>query len=396
MNAAPVPAAGRNRALWVMIADIAAPIAVYYGMRGAGASVWLALVCGAIFPAAGAVAGLLWHRRVDTMGLLVLATLAASAILSLTTGSPRALLARDGLITGAWAAYMYLSLLASGPATFIVSRPLLEGRRVYDPATRGWVRPAATSWDELWQGLPRFRRIWRVCTVIWGTAILADAIIRVIMAYTLPVGVVPGLGGALWPVTFIALQVVTNVYFYRSGFWRILRDGHDRAAAAQRHRYGTGVGTNLAMAPATAAGLSIMTHVLAPGTETSVALGKSDASRCACAIGKKRHSSPQTSSTGRSNRGISVAASRSSWGRNPAMAATKSPITRRSCNAGPPIDSARSRDRSVAVTEACPRRRMAGDRDASHSCVQIAVRAAQGSVRHSDAAFFSESGGKCS
>lgn len=64
-----------------------------------------------------------------------------------------------------------------------------------------------------------------MCTVIWGTAILADAAIRVTMAITLPVGVVPALGGALWPVTFIALQVVTNIYFARSGFWQILRDG---------------------------------------------------------------------------------------------------------------------------------------------------------------------------
>jgi hypothetical protein len=58
-----------------------------------------------------------------------------------------------------------------------------------------------------------------------ATAILADAVIRVVMAYTLPVGLVPGLGGALWPVTFLVLQVVTNVYFARSGFWRILLTG---------------------------------------------------------------------------------------------------------------------------------------------------------------------------
>lgn len=64
-----------------------------------------------------------------------------------------------------------------------------------------------------------------MCTVIWGSAILADAVIRITMACTLPVHVVPALGGALRPVTFVALQVITNVYFMRSGFWRILREG---------------------------------------------------------------------------------------------------------------------------------------------------------------------------
>jgi predicted membrane protein len=45
------------------------------------------------------------------------------------------------------------------------------------------------------------------------------------MAVALPVSVVSALGGALWPVTFVILQVVTNVYFARTGFWRILITG---------------------------------------------------------------------------------------------------------------------------------------------------------------------------
>jgi hypothetical protein len=45
------------------------------------------------------------------------------------------------------------------------------------------------------------------------------------VAFALPISVVPAVGGALWPVTFIMLQVVTNVFFARSGFWRILRTG---------------------------------------------------------------------------------------------------------------------------------------------------------------------------
>ncbi len=33
----------------------------------------------------------------------------------------------------------------------MIARPLLEGRRVYDPASRDWARPAPQTWDELWQ-----------------------------------------------------------------------------------------------------------------------------------------------------------------------------------------------------------------------------------------------------
>ncbi len=55
---------------------------------------------------------------------------------------------------------------------------------------------------------------------MWGAGLLADAAIRVVMSYTLPVSVVPALGGALWPVTFVVLQVVTNIYYQWSGALR--------------------------------------------------------------------------------------------------------------------------------------------------------------------------------
>jgi hypothetical protein len=44
-----------------------------------------------------------------------------------------------------------------------------------------------------------------------GVGLLTDAVLRVVMSYTLPIPVVPGPGGALWPVTFVLLQVVSNV-----------------------------------------------------------------------------------------------------------------------------------------------------------------------------------------
>ena len=126
------------------------------------------------------------------------------------------------MLTAAWGGWFFLSLHGPRPLTFRFSRPLLEGRKVFDFRQRRWAPPSEESWDQVWQRSPRFRRIWTVTTVIWGVALLIDAAVRVAMAYTLPIDAIPGLSGALWIVTLLALQIITNIYFLRSGLWTVL------------------------------------------------------------------------------------------------------------------------------------------------------------------------------
>ncbi|HEY8047201.1 MAG TPA: VC0807 family protein [Streptosporangiaceae bacterium] len=201
-----------SRQIGGLVFNVGAPVAVYYALHGAGVPSLAALAAGAVFPALGALWPLAVRHQADMVAVVVLATLAGSLVISLIAHSPRFLLARDGLITGIWGAWFLATLAARRPAAYLFARPLMEGRRVF----------AVTSWDELWAADPRFRRIWRVSTVLWAAGLLADAVIRVVMAYTLPVDVVPGLGGALYPVTFILLQLVTNVYYQMAGLNRML------------------------------------------------------------------------------------------------------------------------------------------------------------------------------
>ena len=192
--------------------DIGAPIAAYYLLHVLGASNLVALGAGAVLPAISAAWTLALKRRSNTVALVVLATMVTSITISVLARDPRFLLARDGLITGLWGIWFLASTRARRPAAFQFARPLLEGRKIY----------TATDWDALWQAEPAFRRIWRTSTLIWGAGMLADAAARVVISYTLPVTVVPGLGGALWPVTFVILQIITNVYCHLAGLNQIL------------------------------------------------------------------------------------------------------------------------------------------------------------------------------
>ena len=109
----------------------------------------------------------------------------------------------DGLIT-IWG--LFLATLRPG-ARPRSCRPAADGGRRSSPSRRGTScgRPTRASGGS--GGSPRCcgrRACWPTRSSGW-------------MAYTLPVDVVPGLGGALYPVTFILLQLVTNVYYQSPG-----------------------------------------------------------------------------------------------------------------------------------------------------------------------------------
>lgn len=48
---------------------------------------------------------------------------------------------------------------------------------------------------------------------MWGIATLIDAVLRVVLAYTLPVQTVPAFSTAMFIGTWLVMQVVTNVYY---------------------------------------------------------------------------------------------------------------------------------------------------------------------------------------
>jgi hypothetical protein len=191
---------------------IAVPTALYYVFHGIGLSNFTALLLAAILPSLSTVYNLVFTHQVDGLSLVVLTTIVLTAIVSAVAHDPRFLLARDGLITAMWGLWFFATLRARRPAAFLFARPLMEGRKWF--GTR--------AWDQLWETSPQFRRIWRFSTIVFGTGLLADAVIRVVMAYWLPINIVPALGSALWPVTFVLIQVVTNMYYHRAGLYRLL------------------------------------------------------------------------------------------------------------------------------------------------------------------------------
>ncbi|OXM57302.1 hypothetical protein CFP71_08875 [Amycolatopsis thailandensis] len=201
----------------VVLLEIVVPLAGYYVLRGLGAGALAALALCALPTVAFVLYRAIRRRSIDTLAIFVLAIFAVSVGVSFVTGSPRFMLAKAGWFTGAVGAAFLISLLFTRPLAFGMGRSML--------AKSPWADTLrVTEWNELWPRHGWFRRAWRVATVLWGVALLADAAGRVLMAYALPVDAVPALGAALYGVTFVVVQVLQHLYFRHVGLWRRLAD----------------------------------------------------------------------------------------------------------------------------------------------------------------------------
>lgn len=205
-----------GRAPVTAVLDVVAPVGLYYGLRAAGAGIYLALLAGAVVPAISMMVRLVRGGAFDRLAVFVMTTMLIGVGVSVIAGSPRFLLAREGWVTAVGGVWFLLSARGTQPLAFLFARPLLEGRRAF----------TSEPWSSLWERHPRFRRAWRVSSVLWGVGLLVDAGVRIVIAYTLPIDLVPGVAGALYPATFVVLQVIDQINYRCSGLWQILREGN--------------------------------------------------------------------------------------------------------------------------------------------------------------------------
>lgn len=194
------------RRIVLVALDFAMPVALYYVLRALGTSVYTALLVGAALSLVSAGFSMLRERRTNGVALFMAVLLLLSTVVALVGGGPRFLLARDAFVTGVAGLWFLGSCWAPRPLAYHFARAVGEGRFGWPP-----------DWEALWASAPRFRRMWRVASVMWGVGTLLDAVLRWVLAYTLPLDVVPVVTLALYAVTTVVLFVVTNVYYVLSG-----------------------------------------------------------------------------------------------------------------------------------------------------------------------------------
>jgi uncharacterized protein YciI len=212
----PTPDRSRLRSVAkIAIFDIAGPLVAYQMLRSAGLSSVSALVLSGVLPGVAVLGGLIRHRRLDAVGVLVLAGIAVGSVLGLLTGNARLVLVEGSVPTAVFGLLCLASLRSRRPLIF---RFALE---FMGPDT-----PRGRDFDGLWQ-YDGFRHVFRVFTVVWGVTYLAEAAARVVIVETTSTGTALAISKVM-PYAVAGLLTLWMVFYGR----RARRQGERLAAQA--------------------------------------------------------------------------------------------------------------------------------------------------------------------
>ncbi|MFF7752695.1 VC0807 family protein [Streptomyces sp. NPDC007971] len=172
-----------------LILDVAVPLGSYYLFKdGFGMSTFAALAWSSVVPALRTVWGLVRERRTNGLAALILIVNVVSLLLSFVSGDPRLMLAKDSGVSSTVAIGILVSVVLGKPMMTAGMKPfLLKGDADKEAACKRLMSGSAAS-------SAAFLRKERAFSVVWGLALLAECVARVVGAYTIPVDTMVWLG----------------------------------------------------------------------------------------------------------------------------------------------------------------------------------------------------------
>lgn len=133
---------------------------------------------------------IIYYRKVDPLGIIIVFGFALSAIISVVDGDPRVLLLRESIVTAATGALFLITLIPLKVGK-IELRPLTYGitaqMTAAAPAVRylrygEWIEVSRSEFS--WQYSKKFRFGMRLGTFLWGICLLLEFTAKLIMYFS--------------------------------------------------------------------------------------------------------------------------------------------------------------------------------------------------------------------
>ncbi|MGF6771141.1 hypothetical protein P3T18_003620 [Paraburkholderia sp. GAS199] len=136
-----------------------------------------ALIASAVPPIVWSLIELARFRRVDALSIMVIAGIVLSVAAMAVGGSPRMLLLRESLVSGAVGVVFLLSLPMRRPLIFYLARATVARE----------MEGGAARFEKLWQERPALVSAMRLMTLVWGVGLTGETALRAWMALTWPI-----------------------------------------------------------------------------------------------------------------------------------------------------------------------------------------------------------------
>ncbi|WP_406136638.1 VC0807 family protein [Streptomyces sp. NBC_01089] len=188
----------RKKNLSPLVVDVVIPMGAYYLLKHEGMGTVAALAWSSALPAVRAVWGIVREHRVNGLALLILFVNVVGLALTALSGDPRLMLVKES---------------AAGSAVGIgVLISVLLGKPLMTAGLKPWVvkssRDRTRAWDRLSAGSARFRRLESLFSLVWGIALLAECVIRVVAVYSLPVDTMVWFGNVIMGCCVVLAMLV--------------------------------------------------------------------------------------------------------------------------------------------------------------------------------------------
>ena len=187
-----------GRIVWSLFLDAGLAVAGYLIARQFGASLFVSLLVGTAVAFVRAAYVIIRRREVDAFAIFMIITFGIGLVLTVFTGSPRFLLAKDSISTGVSGVVFAVTLMFGKPMMYYFAQRF--------GATSAAERE---EWALLYPTHSGFRSFFRRLTLVWAIAFLVEATLKLVLVLTLPVAVMAPLVPFFTPILISGMVIWT-------------------------------------------------------------------------------------------------------------------------------------------------------------------------------------------
>jgi hypothetical protein len=192
----------------ILVFDLGGPLLVYSLLRSAGLSAVTALILSGILPVLGILISAVVDRRLDIIGVLVLAGLAVGTVAGLVSNNARLYLVEGAVPSLVFAVACLISLRSRKPLIYRFTVELL-----------GQDTPKGREVVGAWQ-YPGFRRAFRVITAAWGVAYFFEVAARLVVVEITSTG-----------IALLFSKLIPYLFAFTLSLWTLVYGEHEKKKA---------------------------------------------------------------------------------------------------------------------------------------------------------------------